>query len=233
MPTTLALAQNWKLFVGDLHPRTPAEGWGGAKAHAYDFGAVAQSLDDSRWTDVEVPHDFVVQNQYTRRPAGTDLQKIPAMESIDSRHFAAGSLESGVAWYRLRFTAPAGDDTTRARLCFEGVYRDCTVYLNEYYVGRHIGGYDAFAFDASDFLRPNAENVLAVRVDATGREGWWYEGGGIYRPVTLELRDAVGIAPDSVFAHAQVNAAARTATVQVETTLDNHRFAPLRRNPDH
>lgn len=39
----------------------------------------------------------------------------------------------------------------------------------------------------------------AVRVDASGREGWWYEGGGIYRHVALEICDTVSIAPWGVF----------------------------------
>ncbi len=35
------------------------------------------------------------------------------------------------------------------------------------------------------------ENLLAVHVDATGRDGWWYEGGGIYRHVWLEVKEDI------------------------------------------
>lgn len=40
-------------------------------------------------------------------------------------------------------------------------------------------------------------------MDATGREGWWYEGGGIYRHVWLEYRDCIHIAPDGVYVAAK------------------------------
>ena len=53
-------------------------------------------------------------------------------------------------------------------------------------VGAHKGGYDSFWLDITDFVSFTGDNLLAVRVDASGREGWWYEGGGIYRHVALE-----------------------------------------------
>ena len=34
-------------------------------------------------------------------------------------------------------------------------------------------------------MRPGCDNVLAVYVDATAPDGWWYDGGGIYRHVWL------------------------------------------------
>ena len=37
--------------------------------------------------------------------------------------------------------------------------------------------------DSSLILRSGCSNVLAVLVDATAPDGWWYDGGGIYRHV--------------------------------------------------
>ena len=34
-------------------------------------------------------------------------------------------------------------------------------------------------------LRSGCNNLLAVYVDATAPDGWWYDGGGIYRHVWL------------------------------------------------
>jgi beta-galactosidase len=39
---------------------------------------------------------------------------------------------------------------------------------------------------------------LTVRVDPR-YDGWWYEGGGIYRHVRLVMLDPVHVAPDGVF----------------------------------
>jgi hypothetical protein len=54
------------------------------------------------------------------------------------------------------------------------------------YIGHHESGYAPFRFyihnATNATLNYGAENVLAVHVDALShQEGWFYEGGGIYR----------------------------------------------------
>jgi beta-galactosidase len=48
------------------------------------------------------------------------------------------------------------------------------------------------------------ENVLAVKVDATAPDGWWYDGGGIYRHVSLHSADPLHVAPWGVYLPAVV-----------------------------
>ncbi len=214
--------KDWKFYLGNLSPQTDTEGWGGAKARAYSFGATAMDLDDSKWRDINLPHDFVCEGDYTRKTLEkSDMQKIPEMESIDSRHFAGGSLEGGIAWYRKSFTLDNDLENKRIFLCFGGVYRNSTVYLNEYLVGSHKNGYTGFTFDITDFVNIGGENVLAVRVDSTGREGWWYEGGGIYRHVWLEVKDAVYIEESGVYVAPEVDYEKKCATVKIETEVVN------------
>lgn len=214
--------KNWKFYLGNLAPKTDADGWGGAKARAYSFGATAFDLDDSKWRTVNLPHDFVMEGDYTRKTLEkADMQKIPEMESIDSRHFAGGSLEGGVAWYRKHFTLDNDLENKRIFLCFDGVYRNSTVYLNEYLVGSHKNGYTGFTYDITDFVNIGGENVLAVRVDATGREGWWYEGGGIYRHVWLEVKEAAYIEESGVYVAADVDYEKKHAVVKIKTEVVN------------
>ena len=213
--------RNWKFFLGDLPPKSSTDGWGGAKARGFAFGATGANFNDDRWRTVDVPHDFVSEGDYTRnRIEAKGMGKIPEMESIDSRHFAGGSLAGGVAWYRKSFDLPDCTDK-RVLIFFDGVYRNSTVYLNEYYIGTHSGGYDAFYYDITDFVNFGGKNTLAVRVDATGREGWWYEGGGIYRDVRIEITDNLSVKPDGVFAAAAVDLDTKSADITVKTELTN------------
>jgi beta-galactosidase len=66
----------------------------------------------------------------------------------------------------------------------------------------------------------NDENTIAVRVDADAVEGWWYEGGGIYRHTWLVKRSPVHIITDGVYAN-PVKAADGTWTIPAEVTLTN------------
>ena len=50
-----------------------------------------------------------------------------------------------------------------------------------------------------DIAQFGGENVIAVRVDASDFEGWWYEGGGIYRHAWLTKTDLLHVAPWGVF----------------------------------
>jgi beta-galactosidase len=44
----------------------------------------------------------------------------------------------------------------------------------------------------STVLKLGKENVLVVRVDCTEPDGWWYDGGGIYRNVWFTTIESPG-----------------------------------------
>lgn len=215
--------KDWKFFLGDFAPHKPTDEWGGVKARAYSFGATSMTLNDASWRNITIPHDFVMEGSYTKKTNGSSAMKnIPAMESINSRHLAGGCLEGGIAWYRKHFTLTPEDTDKRIHITFDGVYRDCTVYLNEYYIGSHIQGNTSFFFDITDFVNYDGENVLAVRVDSTGREGWWYEGGGIYRHVWLDVMEEIHTEPWGIFVASDVDLDKKSAKLSIETEINNY-----------
>ena len=61
---------------------------------------------------------------------------------------------------------------------FHSIYRNSSVYLNGVLLGDHSSGYTSFRYDISGVpgVHYGDLNVLAVYVDATSDEGWWYEG---------------------------------------------------------
>lgn len=222
MHKIISMNTGWRFFHGDLPPKSDVDGWGGAKAKGFSFGATATDFNDTGWRSLDIPHDFVSEGDYTRKTAGEfNMKNIPEMESIDSRHFAGGCLEGSIAWYRKRFDIPRDCKNKRIYIFFDGVYRNSTVYLNEYFVGAHSGGYDSFYYDITDFVNIGGDNTLAVRVDATGREGWWYEGGGIYRNVRLEIKDNISVEHYGVFIASQISLDAKMADITLKTEVSN------------
>ena len=69
------------------------------------------------------------------------------------------------------------DQGKRISIQFDGVFRHSEVWVNGFYCGLELSGYSEFRYDITDYLNYGGENVVAVRVDATMEEGWFYEEG--------------------------------------------------------
>ncbi|MGC8625472.1 MAG: sugar-binding domain-containing protein, partial [Phycisphaerae bacterium] len=139
-------------------------------------------FNDDSWRLVQLPHDYIVEGKYNPKASKSH-----------------GFLPVYAAWYRRHFSLGASESRKAVWLDFEGVYRDAHVYLNGKFLGRHQGGYTPFRFDIGKTANFGGDNVLAVYVDPTEFEGWWYEGGGIYRHVWLNVADPVHVIPWGVY----------------------------------
>lgn len=171
-----SLDDNWRFHLGDAPE------------------AIKPSFDDSGWRRVDVPHDYVVE--------GTFEQKNPFPQAAIGRdeywHVWHGFLPVQPAVYRRTLVIPGEARDRRLWLEFDGVFSNSRYWLNGREVGSQYSGYTRSRFDITDAVNPGAENILTVQVDPR-YDGWWYEGGGIYRHVRLVVVDPVHIAPDGVF----------------------------------
>src|SRR5208282_5840656 len=102
---------------------------------------------------------------------------------------------------------------------FDGVYRDAAVFVNGFYMGKEESGYNNFHYDITDELNYGSENTVAVRVDATMEEGWFYEGAGIYRHVWMTKTQPVHVAHWGTFVTSVVQG--DSAAVTARTKVDN------------
>jgi len=109
-----------------------------------------------------------------------------------------------VGWYRRSFTIPLKDNLKQIWLEFDRIYRNSRMWLNGHFLGNHRGGYTSFRYDVTPYINFGGKNMLAVRVDPTIFEGWWYEGGGIYRHTWLTKVAPVHIAHWGTFVTTEV-----------------------------
>lgn len=120
------------------------------------------ATDDSAWRSLDLPHDFVVEGNFSH-----------------SASTSQGYLPFGVAWYRRHVTIPSSLASATLWLDLDGAQTASTVYMN----GALLGPTHAFGYTSSRyFIDPSivkfdAPNVLAVLVDSTHPDGWWYDGG--------------------------------------------------------
>jgi beta-galactosidase len=175
------------------------------------YGPASMDYSDASWRQVQLPHDWAIELPFDAKADGAHGFK------------ALGSAfpQSSVSWYRRTFNLTKGDANRRLWLEFDGVFRDCTVFVNGWFVGHHEGGYTSFRYDITDVANSGERNLVAVRVDATQPEGWFYEGAGIYRHVWLVKTAPVAIAPDGIFVTSRFtnNTPTGPAKVQVQTEL--------------
>lgn len=87
----------------------------------------------------------------------------------------------------------------RLFLRFEGVNSIANVFINATHVGEHRGGYGAFVFEITDYVKYGAMNTVLVKVnnalqmDIMPLVGDFNFYGGIYRDVHLVITDPVHI----------------------------------------
>jgi beta-galactosidase len=170
----------WRFAFG--HATDVAKDFGHATGHFSYYaktgngaGAAALAFDDSAWRRLDLPHDWAVEVPFDQR--GSVSHGFKAI----GRNFP----ETSVGWYRKSFFVPKSDLGRRISVEFDGVFRDSIVWINGHYLGREESGYSSFAHNISEFLNYGSNNVVAVRVDASLEEGWFYEGAGVYRHVWL------------------------------------------------
>lgn len=156
--------------------------------------AVLTSFNDQNWRQVDVPHDYVVE--------GTFAEKEPQPRAggpvRQDWYWLHGFLPVGPAVYRKTFSLPTSAEGKRLWLEFDGVCSNSHTWLNGQLIGAQYSGYTHSRFDVTAAAKPGGDNILVVQVDPR-YDGWWYEGGGIYRHVRLITVDPVHIAPDGVF----------------------------------
>lgn len=182
-----------------------------AKA-GYGDGPAAPNFDDRSWRKLNLPHDWAVELPFSPKADYSHGYK-------PIGHKFPGT---SIGWYRKTFFIPESDLGKYISIQFDGVYRDAKVFVNGFYLGEEHSGYLPFRYDITDYLNYNAKNVVAVRVDATMQEGWFYEGAGIYRDVWLNVTAPLHVAHYGTYVTSEVKK--HDADVTVRTTIDNDSY---------
>lgn len=210
----------WKFHYGDIISIRNRWAWG--KSGSWNQGPESAGFDDSDWLDVDIPHDFVIETKpigYFEQEFGEE-NVIPAMENVANIHTTAGSFQKNVGWYRKHFFIPKEDEGKKIEFIFDGVYRESSVYLNEFFIGFHRSGYTGVSYDISDFINYGGDNIISIRTDSRNSEGWFYEGGGIYRHTYILKTNKVNI--KDVFVSCDVDVQNKTAKAYVKAEFENN-----------
>jgi len=175
----------------------------------YGDGPAAPQFEDRTWREVDLPHDWAVELPFSSM----------ASHSHGYRTLGWKYPETSVGWYRKKLTIPASDSGRIISIQFDGIFRDATVWVNGFYLGHEQSGYTGQIYNLTDYLNYGGENVVAIRVDASIEEGWFYEGAGIYRHVWLTKTDRLHVAQYGTFVTSIING--ENAELTLRTTVEN------------
>ena len=150
------------------------------------------NADDIRWTEVDIPHDWLI---------------------YDTRNL----YETGEGWYRKTFFMDAAASKVYS-ICFEGVYMNTTVYVNGLVAGEWKYGYSSFEFDITKLLKAG-ENEIVVQVIHQSPNSRWYSGAGIYRNVWLKTTPLTHIITDGIYISAKKDGDHWKVEVDTEVVL--------------
>lgn len=166
-------------------------------------------ISEEGWEDVTVPHTYNAKDVLTE----------------------GAHCYQGIVWYRNSFDLSGEEKSKRYFIRFEGVSLVADVFINGAYLGRHKGGYSAFCYEITPYIKNGDTNRISVRVDNSMQMDVAPSGahlyplfGGIYRPVTVFSTDDLCISPldyasSGVYIH-PVDVCEKTADIEVETLLD-------------
>ena len=159
-------------------------GW---RFQAGDVPGAGQPLfDDTRWREVDLPHDFQIEQPWVAPASDEKADNTDVAANIKSRLSSRGFKEMGQGWYRYHLTPDASLKDKRVVLDFGGIMYVGDVYLNGERIGGTDYGYVGFEIDLTGRLRWGEDNVIAVRADTREpQNSRWYTGGGLFRGVKL------------------------------------------------
>jgi beta-galactosidase len=175
----------------------------------YGDGPADICFEDRTWRLINLPHDWNIELPFDSTGS----------HSHGYRTIGRNFPERSIGWYRKTFTIPSEDLGKRISIEFDGVHRDSKVWVNGFYLGENHSGYNSFAYDITDYLNYGGENVIAVRVDATMEEGWYYEGAGIYRHVWLTKTSPLHV--DRYGTFVTTTTGKNSADITIRTTVKN------------
>lgn len=175
-----------------------------------DFqNAYNKDFDDSLWGNITIPHTW---------------NKADAIDEIPGFY-------RGTGWYRRSITIPADKKDKQLFIQFDGVNQECELFINGQSVGLHSGGYTAFIFDITKYVKFSEKNLFAIKVSNKHNEnipplsGDFTFFGGIYRDVNLIFTDKQHIsttyyASSGIFIKTPI-VTKEEATVQIRTLVSN------------
>ena len=180
------------------------------------------SRDGQSWQPVRVPHDWAISGPFDKK---WDLQMVAIEQNGETEKTEKSGRSGALPWigegyYRMRLALPKG--YKRAVLVFDGAMSEPVVSVNGREAGRWAYGYNAFRIDITSFVKfGSKDNLVEVHLNNCEESSRWYPGGGLYRPVHVELYGDAAFSPWDTYVRT-LSATRDEAQVEVNALLQGN-----------
>ena len=146
------------------------------------------SRDGKVWSQVAVPHDWAISGPFDKK---WDLQMVAIEQNGEKEKTEKSGRSGALPWigegmYKMNLQLPKG--YKRAVLVFDGAMSQPVVSVNGKEAGKWAYGYNAFRIDITPYVQfGGKKNLVEVHLNNVEESSRWYPGGGLYRPVSVEL----------------------------------------------
>ena len=146
------------------------------------------SRDGKAWQQVAVPHDWAIAGSFDKK---WDLQMVAIEQNGEKEKTEKSGRSGALPWigegmYKMNLQLPKGYKC--AVLVFDGAMSQPVVSVNGKEAGRWAYGYNAFRIDITPYVHfGGKKNLVEVHLNNVEESSRWYPGGGLYRPVSVEL----------------------------------------------
>ena len=183
--------------------------------------------DDSKWSQVVVPHDWAIYGPYSPEIDKQFLAISQDGQNTPIYHVArtGGLPHVGAGWYRNTFALKEGYQSyDRTYLRIDGAMSNARVFINGKEAIYWPYGYSPFQVDITDYINPQEKlQSIAIRIENPDETSRWYPGAGLYRNVWVTYASGVKVAEwGTQITTPRVDK--EWAQVNIKTTLENHTF---------
>ena len=178
------------------------------------------SRDGNSWSQVQIPHDWAISGPFDKK---WDLQMVAIEQNGEKEKTEKSGRSGALPWigegmYKMNLQLPKG--YKRAVLVFDGAMSQPVVSVNGKEAGKWAYGYNAFCIDITPYVQfGGKKNLVEVHLNNVEESSRWYPGGGLYRPVSVELYGNENFSTWDTFVRT-LKANRQEAEVEVNALLD-------------
>ena len=150
-------------------------------------------LERKDWINLNGPWLYSITEEWSNKPSKADgiiLIPFPIESSLSG--VMKNITKEDIIWYEKDIEIPLNWSDKNILLNFGAVDWKCIIYINDIKVGEHTGGYSAFNFDITNYLRKGINKLIVKVIDPTN-QGYQPRGKQVLHPKQIYYTAISGI----------------------------------------